>query len=67
MRNRWKKGLLVSIAVAARWTATQMAKLAESARTKADAILPAVALAVMIGGLVLGSYAVSHAVVVAAR
>ena len=57
----------MSTAVAARWAAKQMAKLAESARAKADAILPALALAVMVGGLLGGSYVASHAVQVATR
>jgi hypothetical protein len=64
---RWKKSLLLSTAVAARWMATKFARLAEKARRAADTLLPALFLALMIGSLFAGSYAVAHHLQVASR
>lgn len=44
MLLRWKKSLLLSTAVAARWGAVILAILAERARRKADRLLPVIAM-----------------------
>lgn len=62
---RWKKSLLLSTAVAARWMAIRFARTADWARRHADSLLPAFLLVVLIGGLFAGNLAVSHVTQVA--
>lgn len=67
MLRRWKKAMFLSIAVVVRSAVVPMARFSDRMRAKADALLPAFAIIVMLGGLMAANYAVSHTVVVAGR
>ena len=67
MIRRWKKALYLWIAARRRARALLWTKRADRMRAKADALLPLLAMGVMIGGLLAASYVSGHAVQVAGR
>jgi hypothetical protein len=64
MLRRWKKALLLSIAVCVRSMVVPMARFSDRMRAKADALLPALALLALVGSLLACSYVTSTATAV---